>query len=116
MFMDTITSQSNSQNTNLSNLISLGSKGNDYGNFAPVNETKPEFKSSNDLGLSLGLMGGTAGAVGMQRGENIAKEGSSYDGYTPPKESLMDKYNPLLIVGVVIAIGLSIFSLVKKGK
>lgn len=117
MFFDTITSQSNAQNTNLANNIVLGSTDTDFGGFTPVNETKPEFKSSNDLGMSMGFLGGTAGSVGMSRGETIDKEGSTYDGYNPvTKKEFFNKDNILLLVGIALAVVLSGFSLFKSMK
>jgi len=117
MFFDTIQSQANSQNTNLSNNISVGSTGSDFGNFSPLNETKPEFKSSNDLGLSAALgAGAQSGSVGMSRAEENMKEGSTFDGYTMPDSENFSTQNILMYIGVAITFALSVFAIVKKRK
>lgn len=112
MFFDTIQSQANSQNTNLSNNITLGSTGTDLGNFAPINETKPEFKNTNDLGLSASMYG-NAGAVGMSKQEQTDRGGSTYDGYMPPKK---DDNNLLFGVGIFLTFALSLYSFFKLKK
>ncbi len=115
MFMDTVQSQSSSQNTNLSNNITIGSTGTDFGQFAPINETKPEFKNSNDLGMSMGFLGGTAGAVGMTRSEQSDEDGNTYDGYTPPQKE-DDKKDLYIYIGIGLTLLLSVFAIFKSRK
>lgn len=117
MFLDNIQSQSNSQNTNLSNYITLGSSGTEYGSFSPINETKPEFKSSNDLGLSAALgAGSTSGSVGMSRQEDNQKSGSAYDGYNPQPQKESMSTNTMLFIGGILVFLVSAFGFFKKKK
>ena len=116
MFFDTVQNQANTQNTNLSNNISIGSSGADFGGFSPINETKPEFKSSNDLGLSAAIgAGATSGPVGMSRAEENNKEGSTFDRYIS-KQDNESSQSLYIYIGVAVTFLLSVFAIVKKSK
>ena len=131
MFFDTTVSQSNAQTTNLSNNITIGSTGTDFGKFSPVTEASPEFKATNDLGLSASMYG-PAGAVGMQKTETPSQAPStslmaslvdnltnsnasraSYDGYTVNKTN---DSQILIYIGVAITFVIATFSLFKQLK
>lgn len=103
MFMDTATNQTNNQNTNLANTISIGSTDSGNGGFSPTNDNTNEFKASNDLGASVGVAGGTAGGVGMSRGEERAQE-ETFDGYTQAPQSDTKKIITYVLIAVVVVV------------
>lgn len=106
MFMDSATNQTNNQNTNLANTISIGSTDSGNGGFSPTNDNTNEFKASNDLGASVGVgVGGSAqaGAVGMSRGEERAQE-ETFDGYTQAPQSDTKKIITYVLIAVVVVV------------
>ena len=127
MFFDSVQSQANSQNTNLNNVISLGSTGTSTG-FNPTNSANPLFKNTNDLDFSplsgnsagVALAPGSSAMGGATMSQKSQEEQYStptqsrptFDGYTAPPQSS----NMLLWLGIAVTFAFSLFSIYKRRK